>query len=90
MYPRNADHKDLKLASEERRLRRDCVCINSLFGSTEDGTTCGIGSVQWRHPVIMRATTLVDQGSRNFTCSTWQLCTSVLKIGVSVLKTHVK
>ena len=64
MNPRNADH---------RRLRRDYVCINSVFGSPDDGATCGIGSVQWRHHVMMRVTTLVDQDSRNFTCSTWQL-----------------
>ena len=61
------------LTAPERRLRRDFVCINSVFGSPEDGATCGIGSVQCRHHVTMRATTLVDQDSRNFTCSTWQL-----------------
>ena len=37
----------------EQRLRRDYVCINSVFGSPDDGSTCGIGSVQWRHHVIM-------------------------------------
>ena len=29
--------------------------------------------VQWLRHVMMRVTTLVDQDSRNFTCSTWQL-----------------
>ena len=32
MHPRNADERDLELAPE-RRLRRDYVCINSVFGS---------------------------------------------------------
>ena len=58
MNPRNADHRDLKLVLE--RLRGDYVCINCVFGSPADGTTCGIGSVQWRHHVITRVTTLVD------------------------------
>ena len=58
---RNADHRDLKLAPD------------SVFGSPEERATCGIGSVQWRHHVMMRVTTLVDQDSRNFTWSTWQL-----------------
>ena len=57
----------------ERRLPRDYVCLKSVFGSPEDGATCGIGSVQWRHHVMMRVTTLVDQDPINFTCSTWQL-----------------
>ena len=35
-------------------LRRDYVCINSVFGSPEDGATWGIGSVQWRHHVMTR------------------------------------
>ena len=48
--------------------------INSVFGSPADGATCGIGPVQWRHHVMTMVTTLVDQDSRNFTCSTWQLC----------------
>ena len=58
----------------EQRLRRDYVCINSVFGIPGDGATCEIGSVQWRHHVMMRVTTMVDQDSRHFTCSTWQLC----------------
>ena len=69
---------DLKLAltAPERRLRRDYVYINSVFGSQEDGATCGVRTVQWRHHVMMRVTmhTLVDQDSRNFTSSTCQLC----------------
>ena len=67
MNPKNADHRDLKLAPE-RRLRLDYVCINRVFGSPEDGATCSIGSVQWRHHV-----TMVDQDSINLTFSTWQL-----------------
>ena len=70
MNPRNSYNKDLKLAPDgasatiASSLRRHCVCINSLFGSPEDGATCGIGSVQWRHHVVMmRVTTLVDQDS---------------------------
>ena len=55
------------LAATEQRLRRDDD--DRVFGSPEDGATCRIGSVQWRHHVMMR----VDQDSRNFTCSTWQL-----------------
>ena len=73
---RNADHRDLKLPPDGTRttIGRDYVCINSVFGSSEDGATCGICSVQWRHQVMMRVTTPVDQDSRNVTCSTWQLC----------------
>ena len=64
----------------ERRLRRDYVCINSVFGSPEDGATCIIGSVQWRHRVMMWVTTLVDQDSIHFTCSTWQLWVTHLTV----------
>ena len=86
MNPRNADHRDLKLApgGARKTLRRDYVCINSVSGSPEDGATCGIGSVQWRHHVMMRVTTLVDQDSRNFTCSSWQLC---LRVAVGIPNT---
>ena len=75
MNPRNADHMDLKLAPDvpERRLRRDYVCRNSVFGGREDGATCIIGSVQWRHHVMMWVTTLVDKDSRNFTCQSCQV-----------------
>ena len=38
----------------------------SVSGSPEDGASCGIGSVQWRHHVMMRVTTLVDQESKKF------------------------
>ena len=40
------------------------VCINSGFGSPEDGATSGSGSVQWRHRVIMMVTTLDDQDKK--------------------------
>ena len=72
MDPRDADHNDLKFAPK-RRLRLDYFAYKQLIVSTEDGATCGIGSVQWRHHVMMMITSLNDQDSRNFTCSTWQL-----------------
>ena len=82
MNPRHANHKDLKLAPGCARttLRRDCVCLDTdrVFCSPEDGATCGIGSVQWRHTVTMRVTNLVGQDSRKFTCSTWQLCPCIM------------
>ena len=64
---------NVRLTAPENLLRRDYVCINSVFGCPEDGATRGIGSVQWRHHVMMMVTTLDDQDSRNFTFSTWQL-----------------
>ena len=56
----------MSLTAPERRLRRDYVCINSVFGSPEDGVTCIIGSVQWRHHVMLRVTNLIDQDSKKF------------------------
>ena len=50
----------MRLAAIEQRLRRDDVCIYRVFGSPEDGATCRIGSVQWRHHVMMR----VDQDKK--------------------------
>ena len=46
--PINADHTDLKLSptAPKRRLRRDYVCMNSVFGSPEDGATSGFGWVR--------------------------------------------
>ena len=44
------------MTAPERRLRGDYVCINIVFGSPADGSTCGIGSVQWRHYVMTRVT----------------------------------
>ena len=52
MNPRNADHRDLKLAPDGARTTiasRLRLHVNSVFCSPEDGVTCGIGSVQWRH-----------------------------------------
>ena len=71
--PRDAEHRDLKLAPARTTIASE-LRLHSLFVSPEDGATRGTGTAQWRHHVMIMATGLDDQDSRNFTCSTWQLC----------------
>ena len=54
----------------ELRLRKQHT---GVFGSPEDGTTWRTSTTQWRHHVVVVITSLDDQDSSNFTCSTWQL-----------------
>ena len=64
----NAHHRDMKLVPDGARMTiASGLRLHKQCCSAEDGASCGIGSVQWRHNVMTRVTALVDQDSRNCT-----------------------
>ena len=70
MNPINAHHRDMKLVPDGARMTiASGLRLHKVykFGSAEDGASCGIGSVQWRHHVTTMVTALVDQDSSNCT-----------------------
>ena len=63
MDPRDADHRDLKLASDGARVMiASGICLHKMpIISPEEGATWGTITVQWRHPVMMMMTSLNDR-----------------------------
>ena len=61
--------KFILMMTESNNFQAVILCV-----SPEDGATWWTVTVQWRHHVMMMITSLDDQDSIHFTCSTWPLC----------------